>query len=280
MKRIISISIISVWILFTFSQCNPEYKKLLKSSDMVAKMTAADNYYSKKDFAHALQLYEQLSNYYFGQPEEEKIQYYLAYCNYNLGSLDLASYIFKTYSENFPNSKHVEDAFYMYAYCYYLNSQGADLDQSSTMKAIEVLQIYINLYPTSAERITEANKLIDKLRATLTLKAYKNAKLYYQIQDYKAAIVALRNVIKDYPDIDNKEEIDFLILKSHYLLAHNSVEDAVIDGVYRRLKKERYESTLEAIALFKETWPTSKYLPDAESILKKTQNALSNINNI
>ena len=64
-------------IVFTQTQCNSAYKKLLKGTDMTVKMAAADNYYSKKDFAHALQLYEQLANFYFGQPEDEKIQYCL-----------------------------------------------------------------------------------------------------------------------------------------------------------------------------------------------------------
>ena len=267
-------------IVFTQTQCNSAYKKLLKGTDMTVKMAAADNYYSKKDFAHALQLYEQLANFYFGQPEDEKIQYCLGYCNYNLGSLDLASYIFKTYSENYPNSKHAEDAFYMYAYCHYINSQGVDLDQGSTIKAIDELQVYINMYPSNAQRITEANALIDKLRANLTMKAYKNAKLYYQIEDYKAAIVSFRNVLKDYPDIEQKEEIDFIILKSHYLLALNSADEAIIDGIYRKLKKERLENSIEAYQLFKETWPQSKYMVDAAIIYKKTQQSLESINKI
>ena len=49
-------------IVFASGSCNSTYKKLLKSKDMNAKMVAADNYYAKKDFAHALQLYEQLSD--------------------------------------------------------------------------------------------------------------------------------------------------------------------------------------------------------------------------
>lgn len=243
-------------------------------------MQAAENYYSKKDFAHAQQLLDQLSGFYVGQAEQEKIQYLLAYCHYNLGSIDLASYIFKTYNENYPNSKHAEDAFFMYAYCHFLNSQGTDLDQGSTAKAIETLQLYINLYPNESKRVAEANDLIDKLRDVLEEKAYKNAKLYFQIEDYKAAIIALGNVIKDFPDTDQKEEIDFLILKSHFYLAQNSADEAIIDGVFRHLKKERMQNTLENYQVFKEMWPQSKYLSEASSISKKSQLLLSQLNKI
>lgn len=279
MRRITHFCFLGIF-LFLLSSCGGDFKKLLKSTNMEAKMKAADAYYEKRDFAHAQQLFDQLSGFYVGQAEQEKIQYLLAYCHYNLGSIDLASYIFKTFNENYPNSKHAEDAFFMYAYCQYLNSQGTDLDQGSTTKAIETLQLYINLYPDDAKRVAETNELIDKLRDVLEEKAYRNAKLYFQIEDYKAAIVSLGNVIKDFPDIEKKEEIDFLIFKSHYLLALNSVEEAYIDGVYRHLKKERFQSTLENYLVFREMWPQSRYQSEALGIYKKTQTLLTQINKI
>ena len=43
-------------------------------------------------------------------------------------------------------------------------------------------------------------------------KVYGIAKLYYDIEDYNAAITALNNVLTDYPTIDNQSEIQFLPL--------------------------------------------------------------------
>ena len=77
----------------------------------------------------------------------------------------------------------------MTAYCYYLDSPDLTLDQASTYKAIENLQLFINLYPKS-ERVNECNQLIDKLRNKLETKSFLNAKLYFKIGDYKAAIFA------------------------------------------------------------------------------------------
>jgi outer membrane protein assembly factor BamD len=72
------------------------------------------------------------------------------------------------------------------------------LDQENTLKAIESLQLFINLYPKS-ERVAEASKLIQNLRDKLEKKAFENAKLYfvtgaYDPSNYKSAIIAFKNV--------------------------------------------------------------------------------------
>jgi outer membrane protein assembly factor BamD len=111
----------------------------------------------------------------------------------------------------------------MTAYCYFLDSPDLTLDQASTYKAIENLQLFINLYPKS-DRVNGCNELIDKLRNKLETKSFLNAKLYFKIGDYKAAIYAFRNSLDDFPDSQYKEEMDFLTIKSAFLYAQNSVE--------------------------------------------------------
>jgi outer membrane protein assembly factor BamD len=45
-----------------------------------------------------------------------------------------------------------------------------------------------------------------------------SAKLYYNLGDYKAAVIALNNSIEQFPETKYREEIMFLILKASYLL--------------------------------------------------------------
>jgi outer membrane protein assembly factor BamD len=245
------------------------YGKLLKSGTIEQKLNAANAYYAKKDYAHALGLFEQLLGYYSGQTEQEKIQYYIAYCNYGQGSLDLASYLFQSFYETYPNSIHAEECLYMFAYCHYLNSQGPELDQTNTLKAINELQLYINQYPES-KRVAEANTLIDKLREVLAEKAYLHAMIYFKTQEYKAAIVCIKNVLKDWPELPQREELEFIRVKAHFLLAENSIEVWEKDDGKQFLKKERYESTIEACKLFKSSYPTSKYNSDVENFNRKS----------
>lgn len=259
--------------LLVFTSCG-DYSKLLKKGSLEEKLKAADRYYVKEDYAHALGLYENLLGYYNGQPEQEEISFRLAQCHYYQGSLDLASYLFRTFHETYPNSKHAEEAFFLVAYSHYQGALGPELDQTNTYRSLDELQLFINFYPES-KRVGQANQAMDKLREVLTEKAYLSAKLFYEIEDYKAAIVALKNVLKDFPDIPQKEEIDWMIVHSHYLLAKNSAEFVYRDGILEPIRKNRFEQTIENALLFMESYPLSRYRADVESFKKKSETQLS-----
>src|SRR5690606_5866563 len=109
------------------------------------------------------------------------------------------------------------------AYCYYVESPNHTLDQENTYRAIDALQLFINLYPKS-ERVEEASKLIADLRDKLEKKSYENAKLFYNIggsgvdaQNYRSAVIAFKNSMRDFPDTKYAEEMQYLMVKSQQL---------------------------------------------------------------
>jgi len=51
-----------------------------------------------------------------------------------------------------------------------------------------------------------------------------SAKLYYDMEQYKAAVTALSNSLKEYADTKYREEMMYLKLKSLFLFAENSYE--------------------------------------------------------
>lgn len=263
-KRIV-FTILSGIILLGAS-CS-KYQKTLKSTDPNKKLEMAQYYYNKKDYYRASTLFEQLQDNFTGTAMAEKVLYYSAYCNYGLQNYVLAGYQFKTYFENFPTGQWAEESLYMGAYCQFLESQSYYLDQTDTYKGIDALKIFINVYPDS-KYVPECNILLDKLRAKLSMKAYRNAKLYYNIGEYKSAIVTLQNTIRDFPEISQKEELDYLTVKSYFLLAENSIDSK---------KEERYMSTVESYNTFIAEYPDSKYLNELKSVYYKTTNALNKI---
>ncbi|MDZ4757225.1 MAG: outer membrane protein assembly factor BamD [Bacteroidota bacterium] len=271
LKRLsLNINLLVLCFLMLAASCKTEYSRISKDPDMQKKLEYAHKYYKAKEFEKAMVLFDQVSAFITGQKEQEEIQYYIAYCNYNMGNYDLASYLFKSYHENYPSSKNAEECYYMYAYSHYISSQGSELDPTNNYKAIDEFQSFINIYPES-KRVEEANKCIDKLRGIMATKSYNNAKLYYKIEDYKAAIVALRNAIKAWPDIEQREEMEYMVVKSHYLLALNSAELVEEEGKIKKIKLERYQSMTEAYILFKEIYPQSKYLDELAGYYNKTQ---------
>ena len=55
---------------------------MMKSTDMEAKYNAAVKYYEKKDYYHALQLFEELITVYRGTSTAEQSYFYYVYCTY------------------------------------------------------------------------------------------------------------------------------------------------------------------------------------------------------
>jgi outer membrane protein assembly factor BamD len=244
-----------------------KYQKVLKNPDPNKKLEMAQYYYNKKDYYRAGTLFEQLQDNFSGTKQAEKIMYYSAYCNYALKNYSLAGFQFKAYFENFPTGEWAEESFYMSAYCMYLESQPVYLDQTDTFKAIEAIKLFVNVYPDS-KYIPECNAILDKLRAKLSQKAYNTAKLYFDIAEYKSAIVAIENALRDYPEIAQHEELEYLLVKSHFLLAENSVEEK---------KEERYKNTMNAYEEFMEDYRDSKYQPELNNMLIKSKRELEKI---
>ena len=242
------------------------YQKLLKSSDNELKYTKSLEYYEKGNYKAAQQLFEQIQAFYKGTDKAEKIAFYNANCYYKLKDYILGGYYFKSFSTNFSTSIYAEEALYMSAYCSYLESPRSSLDQTSTKEAISSLQLFINQYPKSS-RVAECNKLIDELRAKLEKKDIDISMLYFKMSDYKAAVVSLNNVLKDYPDTKSKELILYSILQAKYQYAINSVYDK---------RTERLNAASDAYDELVAGFPVGEYSDKALSIKKNISKELNN----
>lgn len=245
-----------------------KFNKLVKGSDADAKYTAAVKYFEKEDYSKALILLEELMTLYRGTAKAEEVHYYYANCNYNLKDYIIAGYQFRNFVKNFPNSKHVEFCAYMNAYCFYLNSPEYSLEQVDTQLAIREFERFTNKFPKS-EKIVECNEILDKLRSKLERKSYESAMLYYNMGNYKSAVVAFANHIKDFSGTKHEEELKFLTIKSYYLLAVNSIESK---------KQERFKSAVDSYIKFVDTFPKSKYIKDAENIYSNSIQNLEKYN--
>lgn len=231
-----------------------DYNKILKSTDYEYKYKKAIEYYEEGEYVKSGTLFQELVNIYRGTSRADQIYYY--YAKSMMGQKDymLATHYFKSLLKEFPGSEYAEEAQFMVGYCSYLLSPNARLDQTVTREGIESLQLYINLYPYS-DRVAEANRLIDELKAKLMYKSYLNARLYYDFENYKAAVVALGNSLQEYPDTPHREELMYMLLKSKYLLAVNSVAEK---------KDERLSSALDEYFSFVDEFPESQYRKEAD----------------
>lgn len=248
--------ILIITALILLSACKSGYQKLYKGTDNEAKYAAALDYYDQKDYYRALQLFQQLINFYQGTEKSQKMQFYFAYCYYHQKDYVMAGYYFKRFTTNYPRSEYSEEASYMAAYCYYLDSPKYTLDQSNTITAINELQLFLNQYP-STSRKDDVNALIDELRNKLQLKDLNIAQLYFKMDRYEAAITSYNSFLDEWPDTKYKEEVIFNIMKSYYYYAIESIESK---------KQERFQTALDFYNELIFQFPDTKFLKEAENI--------------
>jgi outer membrane protein assembly factor BamD len=267
-KQLLAIVIASFVILL--GACKSKYEKLRSSNDNAKKYSEAIKFYNKKEYTKALGLFDDLVTRYRGRAEAEDLFYYYAYTNYKLKDYTSARYHFKTFAETYPSSSRAEECRFMAAYCYYLDSPIFSLDQENTNKAIESLQLFINLYPKS-DRVAEASKLIQTLRDKLEEKSYANSKLYLTIGDFQAAVISFNNTLRDYPDTRYAEELEFLTIRAQYLYAQHSREFT---------QETRYNQAIVYANQFMDKYPASKYTKEVKDYKKDAGDGIITTKNI
>lgn len=217
MKKFLALFVLVVFV----SSCS-QYQKALKSDDTTLKLEQATKMYDAKKYAKAIRLFEQLSPVYKGKPQAERLFYMYSQSLYKTEQYYLAGYQFESFASSYPKSQKMEEASFLGAKCFVQLSPVYSLDQTDTYKAIDKLQSFIDTYPASPN-LAEANTMAKTLREKLEKKAYENAKIYNNISDFKAAMVAFDNFIINYPGTPYKEKALFYKLDSAYNLAINSV---------------------------------------------------------
>ena len=277
--RLIYILIITVFLagcggnkLFSKKTSNSPKKgvsKILKNPDPAYKLRMAEQFFAKKKYIKAQQVYEDVMPYYKLEKEFEDIYYKYAYCAYYQEDYMNAENLFKSFLEIFPNSTKAEELDFMRAYCFYKQSPKPELDQTNTIKAMGIMQTFINTHPGSV-RNKEANEIIDICRVKLETKDRQSAQLYYDIGQFRATGVAFSALLDTYPESMKADEYKLMIIKSYYRFAEMSLDEK---------KVERYEQVINECNEFADRFPESKLKKDADEFLNLSQGNIKKLNN-
>jgi len=250
-------------ILMLASSCGG-YEKLLKSTDFDLKKAKAKEYYDAGQYVKTTELLAQILPRFRATEEAEELNWMNAKAYYGMKDYFMAGSYYKAFIDQFPFGKHAEEANFMSAMCDYNIAPRSELDQDNTKNAIEGFKIFTNRFPASP-KVEEAKKLTKELEEKLVDKSYLSAKLYYDMKQYKAAVVALNNSLKEYADTKYREEMMFLKLRSLYMYADLSLP---------LKQKERFQETLDDYYSFMEEYPKSTYSRDVNNIFQRTNKFL------
>ncbi|MBM3922445.1 MAG: outer membrane protein assembly factor BamD [Sphingomonadales bacterium] len=249
--------------------CGKSMSKLLKNPDASYKLRRAEQFFVKKEFIKAQQVYEDIMPFFKTSKEFEDIYYKYAYCAYNLSDFMNAENLFKSYLEIFPTSARAEEIDYMRAYCYYKQSPKAQLDQTNTVRAMGMMQTFINTHPGSP-RNKEATEIIDICRAKLETKDFLSAQLYYELGQFRAAGVAFTSLLNVYPESYRADEYKLMVIKSYFRFAEMSIEEK---------KVERFEQVVTECFEFTDRYPESKWKKEVDNFLNQSQNNIKILTN-
>ena len=244
--------------------CKSEYDALLSSSDVDAKYAAAFDYFNNGKFSKAARLFENMAIQTSGTSRDDTVQFYWGLSNYRFKDYYTAETNFAKFLTNFPRSPFSDEAAFLRIDCLYRSTYRSELDQKPTYTALGFISQYMIENPNSSHYPT-CKRMLEELNERLDKKAYDNARLYYKMEDYKAARVAFKNILKDDADNIYREDILYYVAKSAYKFAQLSVESK---------QKERYLTFVDDYYNFIGEVPESSYRRELDVLYKRAQKAL------
>ena len=250
--------------IVAFASCKSQYEILLNSNDADLKYEAAFDYFNNGKFSKAASLFESLSVLTNGTERDDTVRYYWGLSNYKFRDYYTAETNFDQFIQSYPRSPFTSEARYLRLDCLYRQTLRYELDQTPTYTAINAISEYIIEFP-STTHMQQCNDMLVELNERLDKKAYEAAKLYYRMEDYLAARIAFRNVLKEDADNIYREDILYYIAMSSYKYAHQSVQAK---------QKERYLSFVDDYLNFIGEIPESHYRKELDMVYNKAQKAL------
>lgn len=260
------IFLFSLLAIAALASCS-EFGRVLKSKDVELKYVKAIQYTDSGECYKALPLLEELMGLCRGTDKAEKVFYYYATAHFCVEDYYLAGYYYKQFTRTYPTSAYAEDCLYHAALCSQRLSPEFSLDQEETRAAINDFQLFLDRYPNSAFRDT-CNYLIFKLNSKLERKEFEVCRLYVKTGKYKSGSQSLKDFMKRHPSSDFKEEAMFLIIKSNFEFALNSVVAK---------QAERFEAVQESFSTFATAFPESGYMREAESFRDRSLRQLEKL---
>ena len=261
MTRKLSVLLLALLALVS---CKSQYDALLASNDVDAKYKAAFDYFNQGKYQKSAAMFESLSMLTSGTEKDDTVQYYRGLSNYRYKDFETAEGNFASFVETYPHSTFTPEALFLRLDCLYRATYRYELDQAPTRTAMQAINEYLRAYPSS-DHAEDCRGMLKELGDRLDTKAFESAKRYFKMEDYMAARVALKNVLRDDAENIYREEILYYIAKSSYKYAQLSVHAK---------QRERYLTFIDDYLNFVGEAPESPYRREMDALYARAQRAL------
>ncbi len=251
----------------TLVSCASQFETLLASNDVDAKYKAAMDYFQNKKYQKAAQLFESMAVLTSGTERDDTVQYYWGLSNYRFKDYYTAESNFARFVENFPRSPFAADAQFYRLDCLYRATYRWELDQQPTRACMAAISQYMREQTGDEPHMKACEDMMHDLQDRLDRKDFEAGKQYYIMEDYPAARVKLRNVLKTNADNFYREDVLYYTAMSSYHYARLSVKEKM---------KERYLTFVDDYLNFVGEYPESHYKNELDGIYRNVQDYLKN----
>ncbi len=262
MKKLILI-VTGLWLM---SACS-EYQKVYNGNDIEAKYKMAWEMYNAGKYSRADQLFSQVDKFYKHKASYQRLLFAHAMSLFHMKYYQSAGEKFRKFTRLYPESSKAEEADFYIVKAYEALSPDYSLDQGYTVRAIEEINSFLKKHPFSKYK-DQVNAINEKLQRKLERKYFEIAKMYYDLDRYKAAIRAFNNYLIDYPGSYLKEKALFYRFKAAADLALQSVESK---------KEARLNTAIQYYHNFVDKSKDEDLKAKAKKIFEKLQKALNNM---
>ena len=110
----------------------------------------------------------------------------------------------------------------------------------------------------------------------LVEKELGTAEMYYNLgnylgNNYRSSIIVAQNALRDYPYTKYREKLSILVLKAKFQMAQESVLEK---------RDDRYRDAIDEYYAFKNEFPESSYMKEADKMFRTSTKNLGNKNQI
>ena len=268
--KIVILSLVAV----VLSGCSG-YNKIMKASDYNTKYSLAKTYFMEGHYTTCSSILEECVAFQRGTAQSEESMYLLATCYYNINDYLSASQYYMACYRSFPNSTYSENCLFWSGKSLFLDTPDPRLDATSTTNAIVQLQRFVETYPESKYR-NEAEKMIYIMYDRLVEKELGTAELYYSMgnylgNNYRSCIIVAQNALRDFPYTKYREKLSVMVLRAKFQMAQESVLEK---------RDDRYRDAIDEYYAFKNEFPESSYMKEADKIFRVSTKNLGNKNQI
>jgi outer membrane protein assembly factor BamD len=220
-----------------------------RATNPAAQFEKANKRYEARSYLEATEQFKTLLAQSPGSKYAEPATFLLGKCYFESKEYPLAEVEFDRITRDFPRGNYAEEAAFMLGMCAYKERRPAPYDQTSTEKAIALLQAYIGAYPEGVFA-AKARQKLRECQSILAQKLYLGGRLYLKLGDFLAARACFEEVLDKYADFSWAEWALVGIAESYegernWAKAHETYEDVVkrdkdaqVSGVAKeRLKK-------------------------------------------